>query len=150
MNGQEYIVNLAEHVIGRSVIRELIKEFTSYEDGGYSVFFDLNPDEVFYTLYFSVKHEVKKMNSETLGRICSFALAEGADLSGYWKPNSEFIRSTTIADVHPQEFSSRMSGRELIEEIAVATIISVAFDIMNQAALNQERDWQPLSLTCQK
>lgn len=131
MNGQEYIVNLAEQVVGRRVIQELEKQHVN--------------DELFTALYAQVKAKVKKMNPNTIGRICTYALAEDADLG--WGRNmgnfSGFIRNTTISGVHPQDFSSKRSGRELIEEIAVTTIVCVIYDIINQSGWDVDRsDWQ--------
>jgi len=143
MNGQDYIVNLAEQVVGRNVIQELEKQHVSFGSSGTDC--DVTPDELFTALYAQVKAKVKEMNPKTIGYICTYALAEDADLGlGRNMGNfSGFVRNTTISAVHPQDFSSKLSGRELIEEIAVATIVGVIYDTINQSGWDVDRsDWQ--------
>ena len=147
MNGQGHIVNLAEQVVGRSVVKELEKQHVRI--GAFAPDCDVTPDKLFAALYAQVKAKVKEMNPKTIGSICTYALAEDADLG--WGRNmgnfSGFIRHTTLSAVHPQEFSSKVSGRELIEEIAVATIIGVVYDTINQSGWDMDRsDWQIVNL----
>jgi len=54
------------------------------------------------------------------------------------------IVATAISSIsYPQDFSSKLSGRELIEEIAVATIVGVIYDTINQSGWDVDRsDWQ--------
>ena len=143
MNGQGHIVNLAEQVVGRSVVKELEKQHVRI--GAFAPDCDVTPDKLFAALYAQVKAKVKEMNPKTIGSICTYALAEDADLG--WGHNmgnfSGFIRNTTLSAVHPQEFSSKVSGRELIEEVAVATIVCVIYDTISQFGWNTQRsDWQ--------
>jgi len=143
MNGQEYIVNLAEQVVGRGVIQELEEQHINMDSLGGNC--DVTPDELFTALYAQVKAKVKEMNPKTLGLICSYALAEDADLG--WGRNmgnfTGFIRNTTTYQTHPQDFNSKLSGRDLIEKIAVATIVCVIYDTINQFSWDTQRsDWQ--------
>jgi hypothetical protein len=90
-------------------------------------------------LYFfeKLKGEVRKMKPETLGLICEFG--EVKDFSapiGEW---TGFIRMTGIEQVHPHPFNPK-SGRELLEELAVATIVSVAHDIVRQTDYEHIRE----------
>ena len=133
MKGQEYIINLAEQIVGKELLVELENKYTK------DLYSLVEPDELFDELYPQVKAKVKKMNPRTIGFICTFAIDDNV-YTGYRYENSEsFIRATTLSRTHLNNFDCHLSGRELIEEIAVATIISVAFDIIHQNIWDIER-----------
>jgi hypothetical protein len=142
MNGQEYIVNLANQIVGESAIKELEKKYV--EVGVTSIDCRVTPSELGKILWLQIKTKVSKMNSRTIGYICGFGLGFG--VSGYGKYDDNFtgfIRQTSIYDIRPEGFFPSISGRSLIEDIAVATVASVVYDIINQNGWEADRtSWQ--------
>ena len=133
MKGQEYIINLAEQIVGKELLTQLEKKHTV------NLTSLVVPYELFDELYPQVKAKVKKMNPRTIGLICTYAIDDNV-YTGYRYENfSGFIRVATLSQTHLDNFDCHLSGRELIEEIAVATIISVAFDIIHQNIWDIER-----------
>jgi len=133
MKGQEYIVNLAEQIVGKELLTELEKK---YIKDLYSL---VEPYELFDELYPQVKAKVKKMNPRTIGLICTFAIDDDVCTGFRYENLTGFMRVATLSRTHLDNFDCHLSGRELIEEIAVATIISVAFDIIHQNIWEIER-----------
>src|SRR4030043_1995321 len=84
--------------------------------------------DLYRILLDQVEAKVEKMNSETLGRICAHA---GYDEKWATKTKG-FIRKTPIGELFSCPLSSGMPGRGLLETIAFATIICVAYDIVHQ------------------
>ncbi len=127
---RQYIVNLAEEIVGRNIISGF-KEDSRWID----------PERLYSLLSPQIVAKVEKMTSETLGRICAYGdlySQEGWDTNG-----SDFILKTTIQSVHPGDFSSKMSGRALLEQIATSVIVSVAYDIIHQDERDADLlDWQ--------
>ncbi|MFH1392843.1 MAG: hypothetical protein ABIG73_00450 [Patescibacteria group bacterium] len=114
----QYIINLATQVVGINNV-SYRQALSSYELKSFSFF-----------LSDRVMKDVKKMTPETLGRICAFGLYPGGTTS--WVDCSNFIRKTGIKDVHSGDFSAENSGRDLLEDIAIAVIVAAAFDILHQ------------------
>jgi hypothetical protein len=126
---QEYIVNLTKQMFGASTLSKLSGDCrSSCPDAIYLLFFD------------RLKEKVQVMKSETLGCICGYALQK--DFSkplGSW---SGFIRMTGIEQAHPHPFNQNQTGRQLLEEIAIATLASIACDIARQRGYENDRDWE--------
>jgi hypothetical protein len=130
---KKYILDLTERMVGKNILLGLKKRNVSHPVDPYELHLSLAPQ---------IRAKVKKMNSGTLGRICGYGnlyVNEG------WDANTNgFIFRTTIDDVHLlDDFSSGQPGRDLIEEIATAVIISTACDIIAQDQLCMDRtEWQ--------
>ena len=133
MKGQEYIVNLAEQIVGKALLEELEKKHVVCLEA------TTDPCELFDELYPQVKAKVKKMNPRTLGLICTHAIDDNVCTGFRYENRSGFMRVATLSRTHLDNFDCHLSGRELIEEIAVATIISVAYDIIHQNIWDIER-----------
>ena len=133
MKGQEYIINLAEQIVGKELLTQLEKkhivDLTSL----------IAPYELFNDLYPQVKAKVKKMNPRTIGLICTYAIDDDVCTGFRYENSSGFMRVATLSQTHLDSFDCHSSGRELIEEIAVATIISVAYDTIHQNIWDIER-----------
>jgi len=124
--GQQYIVNLTKQLFGATVLKSDYR--ASDPQAMYLVFFE------------KLKDKVRKMNPETLGIICEFGYCSNKDGAEFAAGSGTFIRKTGIADVHPHPFEHSKPGRELLEEIAIATIVSVAVDICRQSQYEAERE----------
>ncbi|HVN26412.1 MAG TPA: hypothetical protein VMT99_02045 [Candidatus Paceibacterota bacterium] len=128
---QEYIVNLAQQLVGKNVLEGLKSDQR------------LTPHILYRTLQPVLKSKLDRMNAETLGRICS---------CGHTKDFSEpledwcgfFIQKTGIEEVVPPEESVRnygqrpRNGLQTIRDLAIATLVSVAYDIIRQAAYEED------------
>jgi len=142
-NDPEYIVRLSKQLIGSSMIADL----KSQKPEGKTLFI---------ALHHMIKQSVRKMNSATLGKICEYAVS--SDFSQPLDSSVGFIRLTGLNDVRPvrPNFDAKLSGRILLEEIAIATIVSVTFDILNQEmyeiqrqeAINQEEEYDRAMHDC--
>ncbi len=123
---QSYIVNLTYQLVGRNVIKGMLEEGLHWTDTYLYVF---GPD---------VRAKLDKMTDAKLGEICGF---------GYSHEHSEpicesrgFIRMTGIQEVRGFHLANVRSGREILLETAVATIMSVLLDIMKQSQYEIRRD----------
>ncbi len=134
----EYIVNLASQVAG--VNAEFKSAFIQYEAGIDPYDRKKSIQGLFVILSGTIVNRVKEMTPETLGRICAYGLYPGG-LTG-WADGSVFIRRTGIKDVHPEDFKAEKPGRELLEEIAVATIVATVFDILHQDNYQENVQWE--------
>lgn len=124
---QDYIVRLTSQLFGNDTIKQLReKEFNSHQ--------------LFEQVEFFLKPKVGKMNSMTLGKIIEFAWPKDftAPLSG---AVGQFIRLTGLEDVRA-DFSAKRDGRCLLEEMALATIVCVLYDIIHQDEYQQEAKYQ--------
>jgi len=124
----QYIINLATQVVGINNV-SYRQALSSYQLSSFS-----------FILSDKVMKDVKKMAPETLGRICAFGLYPGGLAT--WADCSDFIRKTGIKDVHPEDFKAEKPGFELLEEIAVATIVSTAFDILHQDSYQENARYE--------
>lgn len=126
---QQYIVNLTKQLMGASALFRLAADHLS------------NPRAMYLFFFEKLKDKVRVMNAETLGIICEFAYAKNFSE----RSSGGFIRKTGIEEVHPHPFDVK-AGRELLEEIAIATIVCVARDIVKQhdyeinRVIDQEED----------
>jgi len=121
----EYIVRLVKQLVGENVL------------AGLWVGMRMDFSQVFAIIGPCLQTKVRKMNSATLGRICECSRPSNfsAPLCSW---SGGFIRMTGLGDVC-SDFSSKKSGRELLEEIAVATLVSVAYDFIRQRDYKFER-----------
>ena len=110
----QYIINLTRNLVGEQALFEM----------GLSEF------DWFSWLEPTLVPRIRRMNDETLGRICAYGTQQGL----HHGPTCQvaFLNLTGFRDVKPGGFSKDKSGRELLEEMAVATIICVATDIVLQ------------------
>ncbi len=121
----EYIVNLVKQVVGNSTI------------SGFKSLRTLQPDAWFLFLYHRIKAKVLKMNDETLGRICGYG--HNKNFSEPINSSVGFIFKTGIEEVQSHPLDLNLSGRELLEEIAIRTIVAVTCDIVIQEAYEEIR-----------
>jgi hypothetical protein len=122
-----YIVNLTTTLIGKSALDELKATGGNLAKNGKALRKVLLP---------ILAPKVAKMNSETLGKICSFGTLNGVHPFYDCRTHPpKFINQTGINDVCDFKFKPRSLevGRQAIEEIATMVIVSFALDIMFQS-----------------
>lgn len=126
-NCLSYIVNLTTALIGKSALDKLKATGGNLAKDGKALYQALLP---------TLAPKVKAMNSETLGKICSFGTLNGVHpgFDGRCDPPM-FINHTGIDHVCDFEFKPRglEVGRQAIEEIATMVIVCFALDIMFQS-----------------
>mgnify|MGYP001574847835 CR=1 FL=1 len=124
----EYIVNLTKNLIGPRVSQ------TSWVWGNGEVYFD-RPTDLCSFLELFVYSKLRDMTNETLGRICAYGTRKGIHSDpcypGSGVPHS-FLNLTGFDDVKPVRFVCYYGGRELLEQIACATIVCIVYDLMMQ------------------
>lgn len=130
----QYIVNLAEQIVGKQIISGLKDRGTT------------EPHDLLLLLSPQIQAKVEKMTPETLGRICACGFYPGGSRAREPLPNeigfvpsTDFICGTGIRDVHPDYFGSGRSGRQLLEKIAIATIVATVNDIIHQEEYQTQR-----------
>ena len=132
-----YIINLAEDMVGKHIVASL-KDRVS------------DPHDLFLFLSPHIESKVKKMTAETLGRICAYGFYPGGSMAREpLNPQEidllplasfrDFVFGTGIKDVHPDSFGSGRSGRRILEQVAIATIIAVINDIIHQDEYQMKR-----------
>jgi hypothetical protein len=122
----QYIVNVTNQLVGASTLSKLSSDWRSSY-----------PDALYLYLGPRISEKLKKMNPETLGLICEFGCSK--NFSQPLARTTNFIRMTGLADVCPHDLKPT-TGRELLEEIALRTIVAVAVDIARQRGYEAIRD----------
>lgn len=122
-----YIVNLAKQLFGASSFPRLSVDDAKHPHATYLRFFE------------KLKDKVRAMNPETLGRICGYGFRKDFSEPIEFQFDSGFIHKTGLREVHPDPFDNQ-TGRELLEAIAIATIVSVACDIVLQPEYLREQE----------
>jgi hypothetical protein len=136
LENAEYIVNLTTQLLGKYALDDLKLKFLNNACKP-RIFFDL--------LGGIIRGKIVKMNDETLGRICSYASAEGAHWKMYCpgEKTPKFINCTGLNDVLGDSvgvtFRQQLIGQYL-ETIAIATIVCIAFDIVFQS--KWQKNWE--------
>ena len=125
---QEYIVNLTRQLVGGKTVFSLETEREAH------------PDALYLLLGPRLRKQLGAMTCETLGRICAFG--HNKDMSEPLEGTFGFIRKTGIEEVCPHDYSHKLAGRLLCEEVAIRTIIAVLCDIVRQSEYEAERDKQ--------
>jgi len=124
-NGLVYIVNITVTIIGKSVIDDLKSKG-----------FGPNGKKLYQALLTILATKVSSMNSETLGKICSFGTLHGVHQDGYdCRCNPpQFINQSGINDVCDFVFKARTLavGRQALEELSTMVLVSFARDIILQ------------------
>lgn len=121
----QYIINLTKQLFGTGTLSRLAAERCWHPDAMHAFFFE------------KLNGKMCAMNPETLGRICAYA--QSKDYSEPLALSHGFIRKTGIEQVHPWPFNPK-PGRTLLVDIAIATVVSVACDIMRQSRYEEERE----------
>ena len=133
----KYIVNLATNIFGKTTLKALASERVFRNGPAF-----LNE----YCLH--VERAVHSMSDETLGRICGYGRPRGADANSVpGTIRKTFISVTgyknviTYGDVSGWTLDlSQKSGRDLMEELAILTIICVARDVIMQPQLKTNNE----------
>ena len=123
---QQYIVNVTKQLVGVTTLSKLSGDWGSS-----------HPHALYLYLGPRISEKLKKMNPETLGLICEFGYKK--NFSEPLARTTNFIRMTGFADVCPHDLKPT-TGRELLEEIALRTIVAVAVDIARQRGYEAQRD----------
>jgi hypothetical protein len=122
---QQYIINLTKQLFGTGTLSRLAADRCWHPDATYVFFFEM------------LNSKLCAMNPETLGRICAYA--QSKNYSVPLALSQGFIRKTGIEQVHPHPFDPK-PGYTLLVDIAIATVVSVACDIMRQSYYEEERE----------
>jgi hypothetical protein len=125
----DYIVNLTKNLVGHKIIDGIVATHPTGEASA-TMIVVLN--------YTSLREQIKKMTDETLGRICSYGTTDGFHTGPASQPVPSFINHTGFKDLgigHP--YITGRNGRQILEEVAIATIICVAHDIARQHTLQE-------------
>ena len=132
---QRYIVNLTRHIVGARILAGITQDYNAS-----------NPTTLYLLFGPKIRGEVRMMTPETLGIICEFGWNK--DFASI--PGDEFIRKTTLEGIKPNTVDmlnfEGMSGRQILEEVATLTIVSVAVDIARQSTYIDHRELAEESL----
>lgn len=123
---QTYVVNLTRQLVGERTVSALTKSGKA------------TPTALYVYLGGHIRAKLKNMTNEKVGMIGCYG--HNKDLSEPLAGTCGFIRKTGIEEVWPHGYSNDCSGREIIEEVAVRTIISVLCDIIRQGDYIRQRD----------
>jgi hypothetical protein len=126
-HNQQYIVNVTKQLIGSRILAGITADTRAAD-----------PQALYQLLLPRLRAKVLVMRPETLGLICNFGYT--IDFSEPIGETTGFIRLTGIEEVCPGGFDSKLSGWELLMEIAIRTIVSVACDIANQSDYQVRRE----------
>lgn len=124
-----YIVNLTTAIIGKTVLDEMkarLSHETSVEDCR--------------SLTYLIAPQIRKMSSEKLGKICAYGTAEGFHRDCRLSEINDFISRTGFDDLGGVSFPSGITGRAMIEEIAISVVICIARDILIQEKWERMRE----------
>jgi hypothetical protein len=84
--------------------------------------------------------KLQEMGCDTLGRICAYGTSDGFHNGGPLGQTVGFMNLTGFKKVMHYDFDRKKGGPDLLVEMAAATIVCVAFDIINQYHYNRRRD----------
>lgn len=125
INSWNYIVNVTESVVGHNKMQELIS----------------NPElkksfDAFQTyVRLDVADKVRAMSHETLGRIIATSSAEGTHHDSFGTlPMPRLIGLTGLSDIS-DAVTGYVTGRGILERIAIRWITCVAYDLCRQGTL---------------
>lgn len=120
-----YIVNLTKNIIGERALFALSADPAGGHNGhALRVFF-----------WERIEKRVSKMSDQSLGHVCTYGGPRGFHMGPAIQ--TEFLNMTGYKDVCNWTLDpSQKNGREILEELAILTIVCVARDIIRQG------DWQ--------
>jgi len=137
----KYITNLVTQIIGQNVITGLKTEFRND---------NCKPRFINNTFSDRVRAAVRKMNAETLGRICMFNV-QGGHMWFFGEDESApivFISVTRVFIDFIPVVTRKDCGEEILEEMAIATLLCVLRDIVMQKQWLSE--WQASDISNSK
>jgi hypothetical protein len=127
-NDHDYIVNVAENLAGKRSFNAM------------AILTRDIPAPALHTSFAQLfEPKVREMNAETLGRICEYASPFGVHDGPVTSSAPKFINNTGFRDLEISSFSDvskSLCGREILEEVAIATLCCVSYDIIRQG------EWQ--------
>ena len=126
---QTHIINLTRQLIGeRTVAKHVASQIVAL------------PSTFYALLCGRIRTKLKGVTNEKLGEIGCYG--HNKDMGEPLEGALGFMRKTGIEEVWPHDYSHKRSGRGVLEEVAVRTIIAVLCDIVRQSEYEAERDRQ--------
>ena len=113
----EYIVNITKNLVGISTLSKIETR---------------NPRALFLLLETRLTPKLQEMGSDTLGKICAYGTSDGFHNGGPLAQTVGFMNLTGFKKVRHYDFEHKKDGHELLVEMAVSTIVCIAFDIIHQ------------------